>query len=411
MQDLNDKVTGSTLTAAEWNEPMSELQNIIEGLTQVLTSADLNQLFKSIASMAGCGDFYAESGVADQYIATVISTKQGPVALNATHDGMRVRFRPGNANTGASTINVATLGVRDILREDGSALQANDLLTTRDTELRYDYNSGTDRFLLVTPFIPGQVEVSRGYIDGFITSNNGADPAKDIDFAPGICRDQADSETMQTSAITTKQIDANWVAGTNNGGFPSALTLTADTWYHLFVIKNSGTGAVDFGFDSDIDAINLLSDATGFDKGRLIGSVRMDATLDILPYTQRGDSFTWTDAGYQDINMNPGATEETHSLKFVPFGIRTEADVVVLFFTDTGLGTSYYVVTGGDETITTSPGTNYADARSEGDGRSASVAKHVWTNLVGQVKTQTNNANATALRIQTHGWRFNRGKE
>ena len=49
MQDLNDKVTGGTLTAAEWNEVPSELQNVIEGLGITLSGADLNQLGKAIS--------------------------------------------------------------------------------------------------------------------------------------------------------------------------------------------------------------------------------------------------------------------------------------------------------------------------------------------------------------------------
>jgi len=143
MQDLNDKITGSQLTAAEWDEVPSELQNVIEALGIALLAEDLNQLGKAIAGYAAASDFYSETGVVDAYVCTKIGAKQGPPAYEP---GLRVRFRPGNANTGASTINVNGVGIRDLVREDGSALSAGDLVTARDAVARYD--QATDDFFL-----------------------------------------------------------------------------------------------------------------------------------------------------------------------------------------------------------------------------------------------------------------------
>jgi len=47
MQDLNDKVKGNKLTATEWNEVPSEIQNVIEASGQTLSSGDLTQLRKA----------------------------------------------------------------------------------------------------------------------------------------------------------------------------------------------------------------------------------------------------------------------------------------------------------------------------------------------------------------------------
>jgi len=143
MQDLNDKVTSGTLTAAEWNEVPSELQNIIEAWGQTLTTADLDQLGKGLAAYAAASQFYTGSGPADAYVATRITGIQAPPNY---FDGMVVRFRVTNANTGASTVNVDGLGVKNITREDGAVLAPNDLVTTRDTWLRFDLSN--DRFNL-----------------------------------------------------------------------------------------------------------------------------------------------------------------------------------------------------------------------------------------------------------------------
>ncbi len=158
MQDLNDKITGGFLTALEWNEVPSEIQNVIEALGLVLSSGDLNQLGKAIVGYASAGTFYSETGIANAYVATIIGTKQGLHALSAVTDGAIVRFRPGNVNTGASTLNVNSLGVKDIVRENGDVLSAGDLDITRDIAVRWDQTADDWRVFnsaLLTPLILG----------------------------------------------------------------------------------------------------------------------------------------------------------------------------------------------------------------------------------------------------------------
>ena len=99
MELLNDKITGSTLTAAEWNQVPSELQNIITATGQSLSGGDLDQVGKGIAAYVSNSDFYVSSGLADDYILTPLAGVQAPVAY---FDGMRVRFIPNINNTGGS---------------------------------------------------------------------------------------------------------------------------------------------------------------------------------------------------------------------------------------------------------------------------------------------------------------------
>lgn len=135
MEDLNDKVTDGTLTADEWNQIPSEIQNVIEAWNQTLISGDVNQLGKGIAAYAAAGQFYTGSGTANAHIATKLSGIQAPPEYST---GMVVRFRPSNANTAAATINVDSLGIKSIKKEDGSALGPGDLDTNRDAWIRYD---------------------------------------------------------------------------------------------------------------------------------------------------------------------------------------------------------------------------------------------------------------------------------
>jgi len=149
VEDLNDKITGGTLSAAEWNQVPSELQNVIEQLGLALSNGDLNQLGKAIAGYVGGGDFYTGGGAANAQTLTKIGTKQAPAVLL---DGLRVRWRPSVNNTAGATINVNSLGAKSVVREDASALSANDLGTTRDALARYDL--ANDRFVLANSSLP-----------------------------------------------------------------------------------------------------------------------------------------------------------------------------------------------------------------------------------------------------------------
>jgi hypothetical protein len=165
MQDLNDKITGDNLTATEWNEVPSELQNVIEDTGQTLTSGDLNQLGKGISEYSTNGDFYTDSGVADAYVLSTTDSKQAPIAYR---DGGRFRFRTSNTNTGASTVNIAGLGVKNIVDETGAALTGSEVSTTQDNEIVFDL--GNDRFIL-KPFVA--VELKSGRKNVIINGNFG----------------------------------------------------------------------------------------------------------------------------------------------------------------------------------------------------------------------------------------------
>jgi hypothetical protein len=87
-----------------------------------------------------------------QYVATVggtadaITLTPSPV-ITAYVAGQRFTFIAGSANTGAATVNVSSVGVKDIKRNDGSAtaLSAGDIAAGSIVDIEYD---GTN-FLLV----------------------------------------------------------------------------------------------------------------------------------------------------------------------------------------------------------------------------------------------------------------------
>jgi hypothetical protein len=89
-------------------------------------------------------NFAGDAGVADAYIATT-------VPLNASIDeAFALYLRVANTNTGASTVTVNGV-LKDIVRNDGSDLQAGDMVANRTAYLLYD--QALDKFVLQNPEI------------------------------------------------------------------------------------------------------------------------------------------------------------------------------------------------------------------------------------------------------------------
>lgn len=139
MRDISTKVTGSSLTADEFNDIPSEIENAILSAGISLSAADLFQLGKSIAVYAARGDFYEDSGIADAYVLSAAGLLETPTTYS---DGARFRFRPTNTSTGASTVNIAGIGVKNIT-DSG----VNSFITDELSELVF--NATSDEFELV----------------------------------------------------------------------------------------------------------------------------------------------------------------------------------------------------------------------------------------------------------------------
>lgn len=148
MDDLNDKITGNSLSAQEWNQPASEIQTAIQDSEQTLSGADLTQLSKAISSYSAASDFYACGGTANSYILTTIGNYKSPQVIR---EGMKFRFYP-NVNGVVSTAQITLpggLGTKNVVRPDGLAfLAAEDFNVNEMAEVVY--RSGSDRLELKT---------------------------------------------------------------------------------------------------------------------------------------------------------------------------------------------------------------------------------------------------------------------
>lgn len=153
MRNISTKTdnVGDTLPADDFNANLrSELQNLVTSGGFSLDpeggpDSDVEMLGKTITLYSNASQYYVDSGAADAYSLARTGTMK---ALTSYVDGVVVLFKAANANTGASTINVDSLGIKDLVDNTGSALAAGAIVANGYVTARY--NSSTDDFEIIT---------------------------------------------------------------------------------------------------------------------------------------------------------------------------------------------------------------------------------------------------------------------
>ena len=330
-----DNVT--SFAAADANSITLDINNAVTSSAQVLNGTSNNQTAVTMNTYSHNGQSYTAGGSVNTY--TLTQAQSTLHAILAYVDGTKVRFRAGVTNTGGSTVDVSSAGVKDIMTSAGVALVGGEIQAGAWIELTYD--SGDGAFLITSSSVAAAALVPRGYLSGFGMSNNSSDDEHDIDFAAGVASDLAGAGTITNIAAgvsMTKQLDNVWVQGTSLGGRASGVALAINTWYRCFAIANTG-GTVDFGFDTSATAANLLLSAQAADAtyayARQVGWILTDGSKNIISFLQRGDEFylqTMFTDGQRDSSttvtlVNLGAPPSNDCLaKITMFGLDYGSD-------------------------------------------------------------------------------------
>jgi hypothetical protein len=295
MAEFDDKSNGNTVDATEYNAIVRETRNAILDSGQTLNGSDDHQVAKGMVNCAAISTFYNDSGIANTYTLNPQTSFNAPTSLI---NGLEVRFRPANNNTGASTIQPLGLPAKAAKKADKvTDVSVGDISTSQDAIFRYD--SANDVWVQSSSI----ANLNASTFQQIIISNNISDPNNDIDSTAGgfIFSDYSGSTSL---IALIKRLDANWAAGTNQGGLFSG-SKAANTTYHYFGIYNPTTGVADAGFDTSIVAANKPS---GFTKYKRLGSIITDSSGNIYAFTmtrlaQGQASFKYT----TNINVFTGA--------------------------------------------------------------------------------------------------------
>jgi hypothetical protein len=232
----------------------------------------------------------------------------------------------------------------------------------------------------------------RGF-NGIGLANNTGNPNTAIDFGVGDA--EVGGWVASNAAVVTKFLNAAWVQGAGVGGLFSG-SVAASTWYHCFVMRNTVTRAVDFGFSVNLNA----SDRPLGWNARWVMAVRTNASSNILGFVQIGSEVIWNNTS-QDVATTATAVAGSLYTLLVPPGVNTLA-IFSATYGGTASGDVLYlsspviahevVTTGGRITL---QGNNLA--------RQAAWMR-LLTNTSSQIRAAVSAVSGNSLTIATHGF-------
>lgn len=398
-----DSISATRFGAGEFNALATELENAVDSSDQTLAPADGtgevdNQLAMAMAIYgAGGAAFHLDTGAVNAYVLNPVSPKESPPAY---FDGFTVTFAPGNANSGASTVNIASLGVKSITELDGTALVGGEITGL----VTIKYNLTDDRFEIVKPAL-----ISQNAISGLVCQN-GTDTQHDIDIGTGEAMDSTNGYVLRLTSTLTKQIDAAWAAGTNAGGLFSG-TVAANTTYFVFLIRKDSDGSIDAGFDTSSTAANIPGGYTAF---RLIDALITDGSANIInfyawPVSNR-TIMKYYNAIIQDLSTTTPATSRTLVALTVPNSDQVTALVISDLITAT-VGVALWVMptTYTDVAPTNLQRTIAVDAVTTGDLITNITHSYIPVDSSGQIAYRSSSAGPIVqFQIKTAGYLITR---
>ncbi|MBR0741153.1 hypothetical protein JQ581_29900 [Bradyrhizobium liaoningense] len=243
--------------------------------------------------------------------------------------------------------------------------------------------------------------VLHGHLWGLSLSMTGSSATFSV--APGVAADSTASDKMTLVAALSKTTGA-WAPGSGNGALDTG-TIANNTWYHVFIIKNPATAAVDA-----LISMTPLGPAvpSGFTLSRRIGSMKTNASGQWVLFHQLGDEFLW-DVPVGDVNTASFGVTSTLFALSVPTGIQVNALCRIAVVNNTAITGDLF--SSPDESVQTvsTPLGNMTIAQAAAANYGASP-HNIRTNTNGQIRG-VGSANGTTLQINTHGWIDRRGRD
>lgn len=242
----------------------------------------------------------------------------------------------------------------------------------------------------------------RGYIDGCPLSTPSTTT---FTTAAGQCTSSDNTTVMNLASALTKSTAGTWVAGNNQNGLDTG-TLTANSWYHVYVIYDPASNVTDVLFSLSATSPSL---PVGFTKFRRIGSLRVTGTS-LLGIIQTGDRVDLI----HPINVIGGTafgvTTANSVVMFTPTGIITEAIFDILAFDSVGTNAILLVsnLATTDVAPSSTTGATVITASTAGTFGSSGGFREM-TDTSAQVRMRTSTT-TLALYVNSTGYIDRRGK-
>lgn len=247
----------------------------------------------------------------------------------------------------------------------------------------------------------------RGYIDGYILSNDTVTPNTKVDVAAGVCRDDSDVMNIYLSSARVMDLTTTGANGLDTG------TLTSCAWYNVFAISNLGSSAATI---ASLASNAAPSFPAGYTLKRRVGSFRTSSASNVLTFSQFNDEFLWG-SPFTDQSGAAVSTAATGALVTLTVPPYTKVLARMRIALVPAVGTANtMIIQSPDETAAIAGGSlGNADIASFNSTAAASPALNSQINIIvrtssqAQVRWSASSSGATGY-ISTFGWFDWRGK-
>ena len=268
----------------------------------------------------------------------------------------------------------------------------------------WDGEKWTSNATLSPPPVPPPLATSqRGYIAG-LNLSIATQPTMTV--APGIAADSTNTTMMYLAAALAKTTAA-WAPGNNAGGLDTGV-MTAQAWYHWYLIYNPTTLAVDVIFSATAtpDAGPTVM-PSGYTKYRRIGSVRFTASALWFVFSQNGDEFLYAIGNNDVTNANLSVASRQLFALLTPPGIVVNA---LMRLTVTTAANIIVILTSPSESDQAPAGAG-AGVTARTSNASDAGSTHVVARTDNQGRIGVRSSAAGNFFITTYGYIDRRGKD
>ena len=254
-------------------------------------------------------------------------------------------------------------------------------IPTRDTD---DTNSFADINQLQDniDYLYDRTPVQENHFIYGLEISNDTDADHDIQVAVGSAIDSTFALKLELSSAITKQIDAAWAVGDDQGGLDTG-SVAADTWYYIWIIYRSDTQVTDVLFSTSATSPTMPAN---YDyKRRIRGAVLTNGSANILGFYQKDDHF-WFKARIQDVsNTSPGTSRNLAVMSVPP-------NMVGIFTSNINDSGTTYILIGCPSETDVAPTTVLNDIYVDPSSYKVNIHKNILTNASSQIYYRSNNA-------------------
>ena len=244
-----------------------------------------------------------------------------------------------------------------------------------------------------------------GWLYGMTLSNSATSATNTINISAGSTRDELNSVDIRLVTGISKSVGALW-SSSGTGGLDTG-TVTANSWYHVFAIRNGTSGAVSVLLSKSLTNPTM---PVGWAAKRRIGSFLTDGASAIRQFRQAGDSFQFVTP--PELVASASLASQSRQLKTVaaPLGLKIQTEIMFLV-----IGSSAGSFSARDGDLPLGPGSGSDTQVFYRQGGGAPTGAHafvVWLTTDVQSRIAVyDETGITTLRLFTRGYMDRRGRD